>query len=68
VQKDPQLAFKWTELISNPQLRAETEERRILQWSRDNRAAAVDFVQQSSAIAPEQKQSLIQKIQSLPSP
>lgn len=62
----PEVARQWTELISDPERRASYEEQVAWRWSRHDLAAATHYVQNSSSMAWQQKQALLQKMQSLP--
>ncbi len=67
VQGTPALALQWAGLISDPSTRETTEDNLLAQWTRSDFAAATDYIKSNPAIAPEQKQALIQKIQSFQS-
>jgi hypothetical protein len=68
VRDTPALALQWATLISDPQTRENTEENLLAQWARSDLAAATGYVKNNPAMAPEQKQALIQKMQSSPPP
>jgi hypothetical protein len=63
LRRTPELARQWTELISNPERRASSEEQLAWRWSRHDLPAATNFVISSSSMAWEQKQALLQKMQ-----
>jgi hypothetical protein len=65
---DPPKALKLADTIANPQTRLIYQQQVYQSWGRRDPAAAIAYVQKSPAIAPEQKQTLIQQIQAASSP
>ncbi|HKB89554.1 MAG TPA: hypothetical protein VKC60_03435, partial [Opitutaceae bacterium] len=65
-KNDPQEALKLADSISNPQTREIYESQVFQSWGRRNPSAAIDYLQKSPTIAPEQKQLLMQEIQGTP--
>jgi hypothetical protein len=64
LKRTPKVAQQWTELISDPEHRASYEEQMAWRWSRHDLAAATQYVWNSSSMAWQQKQALLQKMQS----
>ena len=62
-KKNPQVALQWLELIGDPQQRAHQEETVSLRWARQDKNAALTHVQNSPTFSPQQKATLIQRIQ-----
>jgi hypothetical protein len=67
-KNDPPKALKLSDTIANPQTRLIYQQQVYQSWGRRDPAAAIDYVQKSPAITPEQKQMLIQQIQAASSP
>jgi hypothetical protein len=66
LKNTPEVAKQWTELISDPEQRASYEEQTAWRWSRHDLAAATQYVWNSSSMAWQQKQALLQKLRSAP--
>jgi hypothetical protein len=63
-KKNPQVALQWLDLINDPQQRIQQEETVSLRWARKDKNAALTHVQNSPTFSPQQKATLIQRIQS----
>lgn len=66
VRSSPQTALQWLALISNPTTRAATAEKVAVRWAAQDHAAAVAFVQESTAIPAERKPQLVQDVLNTP--
>jgi len=60
---DPKVALEWVAAISDAAQQTQSMEQVIRDWGSDDPAAASRFVSESTALAPEQKQKLLQVIQ-----
>jgi hypothetical protein len=67
LKQNSALALHWASLIGDPQQRQAYTEREALRWGRRDPAAAVEYVQTTPTLSPEQKAQLVQKIQTQPS-
>jgi hypothetical protein len=60
----PEVAAQWAELITEPNLRAQTLENVIVAWACQDGSAALRQTNESTLFSPEQKRRLIEKLQS----
>ena len=58
VREDPEAAVAWADSISNQEMRSEQVERSARSWLASDRAAALEYLEQSNSLSAEQKQSL----------
>jgi anti-sigma factor ChrR (cupin superfamily) len=63
-RSNPATALQWTNLISDPDTRRASEEKVVLRWGHQDRAAAIDYLGKSPTISPDRKQALLQTIAS----
>ena len=59
VREDPELAVAWADSISNQEMRSEQVERSARSWLASDRAAALEYLEQSNSLSAEQKTELI---------
>ena len=59
VREDPEVAVAWADEISNQEMRSEQVERSARSWLANDRAAALEYLEQSNSLSAEQKTELI---------
>ncbi len=59
VREDPEAAVAWADSISNQEMRSEQVERSARSWLASDRAAALEYLEQSNSLSAEQKTELI---------
>ena len=59
VREDPELAVAWADSIANQEMRSEQVERSARSWLASDRAAALEYLEQSNSLSAEQKTELI---------
>ncbi len=59
VREDPEVAVAWADSISNQEMRSEQVERSARSWLASDRAAALEYLEQSNSLSAEQKTELI---------
>ena len=59
VREDPELAVAWADSIDNQEMRSEQVERSARSWLASDRAAALEYLEQSNSLSAEQKTELI---------
>ena len=59
VREDPELAVAWADSISNQEMRSEQVERSARSWLASDRAAALEYLEESNSLSAEQKTELI---------
>ena len=59
VREDPEAAVAWADSISNLEMRSEQVERSARSWLASDRAAALEYLEQSNSLSAEQKTELI---------
>lgn len=64
VRNDPSLALQWAGFLSDAAKRQTYEEKTIMQWARQDPAAAMTYVRQSSIIPEDRKAGLIEQLSS----
>ena len=57
--EDPEVAVAWADEISNQEMRSEQVERSARSWLANDRAAALEYLEQSNSLSAEQKTELI---------
>ena len=59
VREDPEAAVAWADSISNSEMRSEQVSRSARSWLASDRAAALEYLEQSNSLSAEQKTELI---------
>jgi hypothetical protein len=62
VKESPATALHWTNLLTDPVARIASEEKIVLRWARQDRAAASDHLWKSQTLTPDRKQALIRQM------
>lgn len=60
VQSDPALALQWTSLVSDPVKRVNLEDKVILRWARQDRTAAISFIQGNLTLPEPRRRTLVE--------